>query len=582
MKTAALLLLATAAALHADAFTVTNANATGAGSLYAVLDFISFLPADSAHVVEFDAAYFGQPRIIRLSGAGPSALTLGRSITLNGPPLISGKPSLTITGDVNANGVSDAGDVGAIACFSLVPGRVMSISRIAFDLCAAAAPAGGISTSGDLALTVEDCTFTRCGLNGAMTCDHTGSTVIRRCSFRDNRAQEGGAVNSRQTTPQFEQCQFTGNAATAQTGVPGGGAVRADAGAFFTDCLFAGNTAGWGGAVFIVGGTLDRCTFTGNTATTNGGAIQFHIGSVSAHVTNCTFHANSSGGAASAVMADAMAELTHCTFSGNHSNSTGAALTDTAAIQGTANIVLTNCLAAGNPAGPARSSAPDVLGNSQIISGGGNLIGIWTGSDRFNDPGDQTGTLAAPLAAGIGPLQNNGGLTPTCAPLKDSLAINHALDGNTVTDQRGLVRPAGSAPDSGAVEFKVLNYAQWSALYAFADGQSGQNDDADGDGARNLLEYFTGSDPLRLSPSVLTVKPAGNQFRMTYPVADHVPTNLFRPAFQISQNLTGWSPSTQTPVATGQDGNTTRYEVFFNATIAKRFARMYVEQVPPN
>ena len=56
----------------------------------------------------------------------------------------------------------------------------------------------------------------------------------------------------------------------------------------------------------------------------------------------------------------------------------------------------------------------------------------------------------------LGPLANNGGPTPTQALLPGSPAINAgvAVPGVT-TDQRGVLRPQGRAPDIGAFELQV-------------------------------------------------------------------------------------------------------------------------------
>jgi hypothetical protein len=54
----------------------------------------------------------------------------------------------------------------------------------------------------------------------------------------------------------------------------------------------------------------------------------------------------------------------------------------------------------------------------------------------------------------LGPLTNNGGLTATHALFPDSPAIDAGTSGTGVnTDQRGVSRPYGSAPDIGAYEW---------------------------------------------------------------------------------------------------------------------------------
>jgi hypothetical protein len=100
-------------------------------------------------------------------------------------------------------------------------------------------------------------------------------------------------------------------------------------------------------------------------------------------------------------------------------------------------------------------------GNNILVSLGHNILGDATdvfGSrcyEALTAPGDMINTN--PL---LGPLANNGGLTPTHLPLCNSPAIDAAplaassdVAGNPVTtDQRGIARPQGAASDIGAVE----------------------------------------------------------------------------------------------------------------------------------
>lgn len=111
--------------------------------------------------------------------------------------------------------------------------------------------------------------------------------------------------------------------------------------------------------------------------------------------------------------------------------------------------------------------APSSLGN--------NLIGINEGSISFpsgspNVNGDYVGTLASPLDAMLGPLQNNGGPTDTRAVTETSIAFgngnNCVIDLSCflfnppwalVSDQRGtgFSRLSGANVDIGAFEVRV-------------------------------------------------------------------------------------------------------------------------------
>ena len=117
-----------------------------------------------------------------------------------------------------------------------------------------------------------------------------------------------------------------------------------------------------------------------------------------------------------------------------------------------------NTIIAGNG---VSGSSPDVFGAN--FNDAYDLIGDGTGGSGF-DGTDQVGTSGAgAINPGLGNLQDNGGPTPTCAPLPGSRAIDKGINAlGAPTDQRGLRRtfinagvtkPAGGdGTDIGAVE----------------------------------------------------------------------------------------------------------------------------------
>jgi hypothetical protein len=103
---------------------------------------------------------------------------------------------------------------------------------------------------------------------------------------------------------------------------------------------------------------------------------------------------------------------------------------------------------------PAQSSTSQTAVSGTFLSLGHNLIGVTNGSSGFSSSGDRVGSAAAPLDPKLGPLANNGGPTLTMALLLGSPAID-AGDPSVApsTDQRGINRPIGPAPDIGAFEY---------------------------------------------------------------------------------------------------------------------------------
>ena len=115
-------------------------------------------------------------------------------------------------------------------------------------------------------------------------------------------------------------------------------------------------------------------------------------------------------------------------------------------------------------------AAPNIFATvTATPASSGNFIGIkdpnLTGlANGIN--GNNIGTLTTPLIALLTPLQNNGGPTPTEAPLLGSLVIDKGITaalpatdpitGLALTDQRGFPRVTGLAVDVGAVEFQPV------------------------------------------------------------------------------------------------------------------------------
>ena len=107
-------------------------------------------------------------------------------------------------------------------------------------------------------------------------------------------------------------------------------------------------------------------------------------------------------------------------------------------------------------------SGMDLAGD--FTSQGFNLIGAADGSTDFTNDvnADQVGSIASPIDPLIGPLQMNGGLTPTHALLPGSPAIDQGKSFGVHTDQRGYHRPynytaipnapGGDGSDIGAFE----------------------------------------------------------------------------------------------------------------------------------
>ncbi|HEV3341571.1 MAG TPA: choice-of-anchor Q domain-containing protein [Pirellulales bacterium] len=199
--------------------------------------------------------------------------------------------------------------------------------------------------------------------------------------------------------------------------------------------------------------SIDSSTLDGNTAMGEGGAIVNISGSM--NISNTTISGNTAhrGGGIGDSNPTSIA-LINDTIAGNTATLDGGGIVSA----NVGNIFgLKNTLVAGNQA----RSNPDVEGT--FLSQGHNLIGnVGTASGFNTASGDQLGSSSVPINPQLGPLQNNGGPTPTMLPAANSPAVD-AGDNNGApnVDQRGIRRPLGGTVDIGSVEAAFLTVTRF-------------------------------------------------------------------------------------------------------------------------
>jgi CSLREA domain-containing protein len=227
-------------------------------------------------------------------------------------------------------------------------------------------------------------------------------------------------------------------------------------------------TQGSVGTLTVIGSTIanNRGLDLGNASSeTLGGGIASYLSSPTMTITNSTISgntvtgSNNGPGLVGGIFAGdsgnhPTANLTHVTITGNQALNPGGSFTGGLEI---AAGTMTGDLVAGNsdPFG----TFPDCDQVGTVTSGGGNLIGDPADPAQdcnFTGPGDLVGTHAAPLAANLGTLVDNGGLTRTQVPNPGSPAIDRGGSSCPDTDQRGFVRGPRAPCDAGAVEVGAL------------------------------------------------------------------------------------------------------------------------------
>lgn len=362
---------------------------------------------------------------------------------------------------------------------------------------------GAITTSA--AATIEGSTFRDNSAQSGGGVDNHGlgvNLILTLCTFTNNTASvNGGGMITDEGSVEVNSCTFDGNSAA----IAGGGVFVGTTGtATINDSALTGNTAsslmgGYGGAI-EVNGTLDlnRSTLSGNTALYNGGAIENWDGALT--TSDCTFDTNdaATGGAVNN-NSNGTATIRHSTFKGNTADIAGGAVyndnnstmtidnstlvANIASYEGggvynvSGEVTINNSTFDSNPAGSGGS-----INNHATLSFRNTIVASPWGNDCVN-----SGTIAENVNnlvtdgscdamllgdAGLGPLQNNGGLTETCELLPDSPAIDAGDDMTCLAvDQRHYARPvdggSGSVVcDVGAYEYGSTPLAALVANFA--------------------------------------------------------------------------------------------------------------------
>ncbi len=251
--------------------------------------------------------------------------------------------------------------------------------------------------------------------------------------FIDGNGVAGGAiaVSGAETVLNLMACQFLNNAASST-----GGAIDNDgAGINIFDSTLSANTVGiFGGAINNSGGGqlfIRNTTLSGNQSTDGDGGAITNLGGT-LDIANSAVINN---------FAD--------NFAGGLGNNSPSMISN-----------IRNTIVAGNDTRTGSGlEIGNLAGTAGIVSGGGNLIGAVQGAGDggtvgvFDQPNDQTGTVADPLDAQLEPIGDNGGPTLTHLPMQNSPVLDNGVDVDLPqSDQRGLSRVANQTVDIGPVE----------------------------------------------------------------------------------------------------------------------------------
>ncbi len=368
---------------------------------------------------------------LHISGAGIVTMTGGtaaeNSAGKEGGALWNAGPGQLIVDDVTIEGNTASGDdadQGGGGLFSdggklIVRNSVINNNR-----------ANGVSGSGGGILVVP---------GSALTV--TNSTLSENTAMRAGGGLEVAATVTKTVTARLENLVLREN----QTG----------------------SNPGNGGALHITGPgtvTVTGSNITGNTASAEGGGL-WNSASGTLTVDKSTLRDNMATGAAAdhgggGLYNDGGAlTVSNSTISGNSTQATGGGILNVAGTTAVINVTLYENSAANGASGLNSAAGTTTIANSIVAHDaalGADCVGVTANSTNL----DSDGTCQASIMADpkLGPLQLNGGTTPTHELLADSPAINAGDNASCAAapinnlDQRGQARPFGATCDLGAYE----------------------------------------------------------------------------------------------------------------------------------
>jgi hypothetical protein len=420
---------------------------------------------------------------------------------------------------------------------------------------------GGIANVSNPTLRILDSDFTS---NQILASSGTPETA---------RIGGGAAVSVVRSRVEIERTEFSQNTGNMNQQAYGGTVeiISPVAGSFLSGCtMFANDLGRANSAIRVTASTtappgssleINACLFTDNGFTLPDAPV--FVAGLSASPIQVTFNNTTAfdnyGSTRSFLHVGNHATVTlrHCTITRNrHFTSNGAAIT---AEQSTSTVVFLRSVIARNLStnGQETAVSPDIrtFNGAGITSGGYNFIGSGVGVPTvFVQTGDSAGASNSealdPML--VGTLNDYGGPTLSLPPLPDSPlvdAIPLSIPSPLGSDARGTTRPQGNFYDIGAIELPRTPFTTWNLQ--LPSNQRTADQDPDGDGLQNRMEYFLGGNPQQFTPQPLQFIDSGNQRFVEFTRWSQV-----RPAYftqwrvEYSTDMLAWLPLNMVPEVT--------------------------------
>ena len=415
----------------------------------------TFTPSTGSPIVGADQTFRTLPNGVAVVGSGATgscteaalntALATGFPISFSCGPLpttITLTSAKSITGNITINGGSlvTLSTNGATNHFNVQPGAHLTLNQISLNDGNVSSCGGSIHVLGNGQLTLNKTSFsnnTTSNKGGAVCIEATGSADIHFSTFTENRASGGGGVYN-DGLVNIDHSSFTANSATIH-----GGAIQFYSPGTISDTSFDRNTAGTNGGAIDTTKPLSitRGVFTNNSAGVRGGAINVYLGNLT--VIQSTFITNHSNGYGGAIVNDA-GTLTVQTseFTGNTAVSVGGGIRSNGAT------IVTNSTFSGNHAdatgGGIDNSESDgdtlALINTTLVS---NTAGTSGGNIHLGSIPSVNVTLKNTLLASGTPNNCNKAVT----------SQGHNLESTNTCGLAAVGDKVNTAPKIGALQF---------------------------------------------------------------------------------------------------------------------------------
>jgi hypothetical protein len=380
------------------------------------------------------------------------------AISVSKPLTIEGEGAAATIVQAAATRGTAAGRVFNITADAILRNMTIRHGHVASSGAAAMLSGGHTLWLQGCTLTANDCTAVLSDYYGGAVYSTTAGTLfLTDCEVSHTESSASGGVVLFQAFATISNCVIRNN-----RGMAGAGGIYANGPLRIYNSTISDNFAGGsGGGVHEYQGSLAvyDSTLSGNVCSNHGGAVYFYFAPGPTFV-QCTIYGNTAlsaaslGGGMYSYSAD-RTTIRNCTIYGNacplgggggvYQHSYGA-------------LDIASTILAGNSA----VLGPDHYNTyyNPLFTERYNLVGSTNGSlftpGQTNRFGSYVGTAAAPLDPRLAPLAGNGGRNQTCAPLADSLALDHGWNPlGLIYDQRGVPnrRLVGGTVDIGAVEY---------------------------------------------------------------------------------------------------------------------------------